>query len=248
MYSIGEPNMPPLLIQFAVIDQATAVMASYEVVLALLMRDRFGIGQEVDVSLLGTTSYLMYFNYLVPLLTGHEVPRHARAAADALRNIYQCQDGKWLILSESAREDNWQTICDLLGLSELADDPRFSNRDTRMDNSSELVVMFNEAFARKPRGEWLRLFAEKDVVMCAVNTIWEAINDPQMVANDYIVDSEHPDMGHIKIPGFPIKLSGARVANTFVAPKLGEHTEIVLTELGGYSAQEIHKFKEDGVV
>ncbi|MDD5039233.1 MAG: CoA transferase, partial [Dehalococcoidales bacterium] len=62
MYSFGEPNMPPQIGQFGIVDQATAIMASYQIVIALLMRERLGIGQEVDVSLLGTASYLSYCN------------------------------------------------------------------------------------------------------------------------------------------------------------------------------------------
>jgi crotonobetainyl-CoA:carnitine CoA-transferase CaiB-like acyl-CoA transferase len=100
MYSLGEPDMPPLLAQFGIIDQATAIMASYQMVIALLMREHLGIGQQVEVSLLGTASYLMYFNNLIALLTGREVLRHKQTRADPLRNCYQCQDGKWIVQNQ----------------------------------------------------------------------------------------------------------------------------------------------------
>ena len=71
------------------------------------MRERFGMGQEVDVSLLSTASYLLYFNYLVPLITGREIPRHEQAGAGALRNYYRCQDGKWIVQTQPPGEESW---------------------------------------------------------------------------------------------------------------------------------------------
>jgi len=248
MYSIGEPGMPPLLAQFGVIDQATAIMASYQIVVAILMRERLGIGQEVDVSLLSTASYLLYYNNLIALLTGREVPRHEQASADPLRNYYRCQDGKWIIQNQPPGEEKWQTVCQLLGYPELAKDPRFNSRHRRIKNSKELVLIFNRAFATKPREEWLRMFREKKLVMCAVNTTMEAINDPQMIENDYIVDFEHPNMGHVRIPGFPIHFSEAEVSNTIIVPKLGEHTDTVLKQIGGYSDEDIARLRKDKVI
>jgi crotonobetainyl-CoA:carnitine CoA-transferase CaiB-like acyl-CoA transferase len=248
MYSLGEPGMPPLLAQFGMIDQATAIVASYQMVIALLMRERFGIGQEVDVSLLSTASYLLYLNNLARLLTGQEVPRHEQASADPLRNYYRCQDGKWVVQNQPPSEEHWRTVCQLIGHPELAEDPRFDSRDKRLDNSRELVALFSKAFATKSRDEWLRLFGEKRLVMCSVNTTTEAINDPQMIENAYIVDFDHPEFGRIRIPGFPIHFSKAEVANNLLAPALGEHTDSVLKGVGGYSEADIARFRKEGVI
>jgi crotonobetainyl-CoA:carnitine CoA-transferase CaiB-like acyl-CoA transferase len=248
MYNMGEPGMPPLIAQWAVVDQTTAIMASYQVVIALLMRERLGIGQEVDVSLLGTASYILYFNNLFCLLTGREVSRHEQASADPLRNLYRCQDDKWIVQCQPAGEERWQAVCQVLGHPELSENPRYNTRQKRIDNSKELVPIFNKAFLAKPRDEWLRIFREKKLVMCAVNTTAEAINDSQMIENDYIVDFEHPDMGHVRIPGFPIHFSEAEVNNTIIAPKLGQHTDSVLREIGGYSDAEITRFRNDKVI
>jgi len=74
MYNIGEPSMPPLVAQWAVIDQSTAVMASYQIVIALLMRERLGIRQKVDVSLLDTVSYIEYLNNFLHFLLDVRCP------------------------------------------------------------------------------------------------------------------------------------------------------------------------------
>jgi len=244
MFNIGEPNMDPMLAQFGVADQATAIMASYQIVIALLMRERLGISQEVEVSLLSTVSYLMYFNNLTALLKGVEVPRHERVSADPLRNYYKCKDDRWIILTDSPNSDHWEVICDILGHSDMAENARFDNREKRMQNSRELVAVFDKAFKTKARDAWLRLFTKKNIIVCAVNTTMDVINDPQMTANDYIVDYDHPELGQIRIPGFPIRFSNAEVNNNIVGPQLGEHTESVLKEIGGYSDEDIEGFKK----
>jgi crotonobetainyl-CoA:carnitine CoA-transferase CaiB-like acyl-CoA transferase len=248
MYNVGEPDMPPLVSQFGVIDQTTAIMASYQVVLALLVRDRFGVGQEVDVSLLGTTSYMMYFNNLVALLTGKEIPRHQQSSADPQRNLYRCKDGKWIIHTQMPSEENWRTVCEILDHPELSDDARYNSRDKRLARSEELVAIFNEAFMKRTQEEWVRLFAEKDLVISPVNTTREAIQDPQLAANHYIVDYEHPTHGSIRIPGFPVRFSKTKVQNHLRAPKLGEHTDSLLHELLGYSTEEIEHLRSGGAI
>ena len=248
MYAFGEPNTPPLLGQFGIVDQATAIMASYEIAIALFMRERFGMGQEVNVSLLGTASYLLYYNYLVPLMLGREMPRHEQSCASALRNYYQCQDGNWIVLTQPPSESGWEEACNILGLPDLVSDPRFNSERKRMDNSRELVSIFSKAFASKQRDEWLRLCADKSIPICAVYTVTEGISDPQMIENGYIVDFQHPKMGDLRIPGFPIHFSQAQVNNNLLAPELGEHTNTVLKDIGGYSEQDIAQFREDGII
>ena len=223
-------------------------MASYQVIIALLIRERTGIGQKVDISLLGTVSYLMYFNNLVALLSGIDVPRHEQANADPLRNYYRCKDDKWLILTDNPRFDNWEIICELLDCPELAKDPRFSTREGRMEYSREIVAVINNAFLNRSRDEWLKIFREKKIIMCSVNTSMEAIKDNQMIENKYIVDYDHPTMGKIKIPGFPIGFSESKINNNLSAPKLGEHTEMILSEISGLSKEEISRLKSENII
>ncbi len=248
MYSFGEPQMSPLYGQFGIFDQTTAMMASYQVVLALFMRERLGIGQEVDISILGTSSYMLYFNNLVASIKGRNMPRHEQINADPLRNYYCCQDGKWFSQTQPPGEERWKKECSIIGHPELADDPRYDSREKRMVRSAELVPIFNKEFATKPRDEWLRLFREADLIAAPVNTCMEAVHDPHLLDNEYIKDFDHPELGRIGIPIFPIHFSEADVRKDFIAPKLGEHTDEVLRELGGYSSEEIARFRENKVL
>ena len=246
MYSMGEADMPPIVCQLAIIDQATAIMASHQIITALFMRERSGIGQEVHVSILGTSMFLLYFNVLVSQMGGFQVPRHTRSSAHPMRNYYRCKDGRWLMMTLSPPDRHWVPLCSALGHPELEDDPRFNTDDKRNARAEELVAMFDDIFTTRPCDEWIRIFAEYDLFCCAVNS-WEDLgHDPQIIENGYLVDFEHPTHGKVKIPGYPGHFSEAGVQTTSLAPGLGEHTEEVLTEVGGYTAREIAQLREDG--
>ncbi len=110
------------------------------------------------------------------------------------------------------------------------------------------MTIFDGLFATRPRDEWLKIFAEYDLFCCGINSVTELANDPQITENDYLVDFEHPTLGKIKIPGYPAHFSESWAKTTSAAPELGEHTEEVLVELGGYTEKEVVQLKEEGVL
>jgi crotonobetainyl-CoA:carnitine CoA-transferase CaiB-like acyl-CoA transferase len=248
MYSIGEEGMPPLVSQFAIIDQATALMASHQIITALFMRERFGKGQEVHVSILGTAVSLLYFNVLITQMGGFEPPRHHRATEPAMRNYYRCKDGRWLMMTLTPQERHWGPLCQALGLPELENDPMFDTIEKRRAHAKELVTMFDKAFAVRPIKEWLKIFAEHDLFCSAVQTLRDMAEDPQVLENGYLVDFEHPTLGKIKIPGYPGHFSESWAGTTSAAPELGEHTEEVLRGICGFSIKEIKALREKDVI
>ena len=248
MYSMGEVDTPPMVCQFGIIDQATAIMVSHQIITALFMRERTGLGQEVHVSILGSATFLLYFNILIAHMAGFEVPRHRRSTEHPMRNYYQCGDGHWLMMTLTPPERHWGPLCQALGHPELEDDPRFNTDDKRLENAEQLVTIFDGLFATRPRDEWLKIFAEYDLFCCGINSVTELANDPQITENDYLVDFEHPTLGKIKIPGYPAHFSESWAKTTSAAPELGEHTEEVLVELGGYTEKEVVQLKTEGVI
>jgi crotonobetainyl-CoA:carnitine CoA-transferase CaiB-like acyl-CoA transferase len=248
MYSMGEVDTPPMVCQFGIIDQATAIMVSHHIITALFMRERTGIGQEVHVSILGSATFLLYFNILIAYMAGFEVPRHRRSTEHAMRNYYQCGDGRWLMMTLTPPDRHWGPLCQALGHPELENDPRFDTDDKRLENAEPLVNIFDRIFATRPRDEWLKTFAKYDLFCCGVNSVTELANDPQVTENDYLVDFEHPTLGKVKIPGYPVHFSETFAKTTRAAPELGEHTEEVLIELGGYTREELTVFRDEGVL
>ena len=127
-------------------------------------------------------------------------------------------------------------------------DSRFDTSDKRLENAEQLVSIFDKVFMTKPLKEWLRIFGEFDLFCCAINSIKDLNDDPQVIENRYLVDFIHPSLGVIKIPGYPGHFSESSAGTMSAAPELGEHTEDVLTEIGGYNSEEIAKLKDAGII
>ena len=249
MYSMGEEGMPPIGCQFGLVDQATAFNASHQVLAALLARERFGgMGQEISVSILGSSMNMLYLNILIELVTGMEVPRHKRTIEYPMRNHYQCKDGRWLMMTLTPPERHWEPLCNALEHPELLDDQRFATDDKRRENAELLVSIFDKIFETRCRDEWLQVFSKYDLFCCAINRLRELKNDSQIIENNYIVDFEHPVLGKIKIPGYPAHFSECDIKTISAAPKLGEHTDEILSEICGYSDDEIKAMREEEVI
>jgi len=249
MMAVGEPDMPPVFVREGLVDQTTSITMVYGILAALLERERTGEGQEVNVSLLGSVMSLMVLNFAVALMRGRELPRiPRRAARNPLFNYYRCADGKWLMLALFDANRFWPDFCRLVGLEELENDPRFKDFESRAEHCEELIEILDRLFASRPREEWLEILGRHpDFVFSPVNTVTEAAQDPQARANDYVVEFDHPELGRIRMPGFPVTFGRTPCALRSRAPKLGEHTEEVLRELG-YSEGEILKLRREGAI
>ena len=111
-----------------------------------------------------------------------------------------------------------------------------------------MIVIFDQIFATRPRDEWLKILMEADLPVAPVNRLSELTDDRQIMENDYIMDFDHPKLGKIKIPGYPIHFSKTNAKTKIAAPDLGQHTDDVLREIGGYSASEIKQFRAEDVI
>ncbi|MFC1999288.1 CaiB/BaiF CoA transferase family protein [Chloroflexota bacterium] len=248
MYCMGEPDMPPLVIHLAVVDQATAIMASHAILTALFVRERTGKGQELHVSILGAAMFLQYFNVMNAVLKGQPVPRHKRLSTDPLRNYYQCKDGKWVCMVVGYQEGSMESFCEAIGRPELVNDPRFASRETLRENCEELISLLDDMFATRPQEEWHQSFVKHGVFGTKINSPMDLKNDAQVMANNYLVDFDHPVFGKCMVPGYPAHFSETPADTRGVAPEQGEHTDEVLRELAGYSDSEIKQLRDEGVV
>jgi len=248
MYSMGEENSPPTGCQFGLADQATAFNACHQIIVALLARERFGEGQKINVSILGSSLNILYFNLLITYLAKVTVPRHNRDNEYPMRNYYKCSDGKWLMMTLTPPERHWEPLCNALEMPELMTDPRFLTDDDRLKNASELVKIIDKIFLKRTLDEWLKIFNEHDLFCCGVNKLDQLHKDPQIIANEYMVDFDHPVFGTVKFPGYPAQLSGCKPGTKTAAPELGKHTDIILKEIGGYTEEEITSMREKGII
>lgn len=250
MTAVGEPDMDPMNITGGIADQMGAIMLAHGVTVALLARERLGVGQEVDTSHLGSMMALQGLNLACRLTLGKEFKRFYRAKAiNPLWNHYKCQDDKWICLAMPQADRYWSDFCKTLGIPELEHDPRFETMKVRGRNAEVLIAVVDTIFASKPRDEWMHILKEGgDFIFTLVNSVSDLPDDPQMHENDYIVDYEHPSWGKTQIVGSPVILSETPADPKAVAPEFGEHTEHVLVDVLGYSWDEVGKLREAEVL
>jgi len=253
MTMIGGPDDPPLNITLGIADQMGAIMTAYGIMTAIVARERFGIGQKVDASHLGSMMALQGLGIGMQLYYRPDSPKYfkpdRKAARNPLWNQYQCKGGEWIMLGMLQPDRQWGLICKGLGMEYLENDPKFDNADSRRENSRELIAIMDDIFKKKSVHEWMRTFKETGDIICTpVQSIADLENDPQVLANDYIIDQNHEVIGPVKVLGMPIQLSKTPGFVKCEAPEFGQHTEEVLKEVGGYTWEEISELKEKEVI
>ncbi len=142
----------------------------------------------------------------------------------------------------------WADLCRVIEREDMIEDERFATLPVRAKNGRACVAEMDAAFAKRPRADWLeRLKKGGDLIFTSVATVDELVMDVQMEANDYVVDVEHPTYGTIRQPGVPIRLSETGELRIH-APQHGQHTEEILTEVLGYSWDDIGELREKKVL
>jgi crotonobetainyl-CoA:carnitine CoA-transferase CaiB-like acyl-CoA transferase len=251
MSNVADPDGTPSQIPGAVFDQMSGTLLAYGILAALLARDRQGIGQQLEVSLIGSGIHLQAYNVNTALLRGRALKKPYRAnLKNPLANYFQCADGKWLIFSEAQSDRFWHHFCDALGIGHLEKDPKFATADKRRKNFREITNIIEEVFKTKTRDEWIQILQAKGggISFSPILELTELSTDPQILENGYIADINHPTLGQAKVVGIPIEFSGTPVRVVGHAPNFGEHTEDVLLNVCGYNWEEIEKLKDEEVI
>lgn len=244
-------------------DQMGAIMLAYGVLSGLMARERHGIGQKVDTSLLGSMMWLRGLPVVLELMKQDgqraisPMQKHMKAKVptrldpgNPLWNTFRCGDGKWLALACVTTDPHWPVVMAALGNPpELADPEKYGDHWGRCSHAREATAVLDPIFASQPRAHWLeRMVGSNDLPVCAINTTEEAANDPQAILNGYVTTLDHPSYGAIKLPGFPVALSETPARIHRQAPQFGEHTEEVLIDMLGLDWDEVTALRERQVI
>ena len=243
-HSGGGPGSRPEIPYPGIADQSGGMDLALGIMTALFVRVRTGIGQKVEVSLLGTQLALQAPEILHYLHFGKERKREFRAAPTV--GHYECSDGKWVMIV-GIDQKFWPRTARALGLDHLIDDERFARGYPRFLNRHELEGLMAAAFASNTSAHWLERLRAEDVPASVVNDYEAMANDPQPSANGYLTDIEHPKFGRQRIVGLHIELSETPGEPGAPAPDLGEHTNEVLAALG-FSDDELEGLRTRGVI
>jgi crotonobetainyl-CoA:carnitine CoA-transferase CaiB-like acyl-CoA transferase len=185
------------------------------------------------------------------LMMGFALGRQFRSrAGNPLWNHYRCQDDKWLALGMLQPDRYWADLCRAIGKPELIDDDRFADLRARGQNAEACVAALDAAFATKPRDAWLKTLdqSEGDFIYTIVNSVDDLPTDPQAIANDYVVDFDHPQHGKTQVMGMPVRLSETPGQIRLPAPEFGQHTEEVLIDVLGYDWDRVTELRERKVI
>ena len=162
-------------------------------------------------------------------------------------HVYRARDGRWLSLACFQFARYWEPVCRALGLDEHAHLAAPDGSEQGRARGSEMATLLRGAFATDDRDAWLAKLRGEEVVCAPVQSYPEVACDPQVEANELVVELEHPQVGTVRQVGVPVKLSRTPGAPRSTAPEHGQHTEEVLLA-AGYSWDEITQLRARGAL
>ncbi|MDP9471531.1 MAG: CoA transferase [Chloroflexota bacterium] len=242
----GEPGGPPTKHGMSIADIGAGMWAAFAIVTGLLVRERSGEGQYIDVSLLDTQ--LAWLTYAAGnfFATGHDAPRYGSAHPSIVPyQPFETADGH--IMLAVGNDRLWHQFCQAVARPELTEQPGFATSAERVLNRETVVATVAEIMKARTTGEWMRLLEEKGIPSGPINTIKQALNDPHARARDMVVTLEHPTAGPVTMIGVPAKLSATPGEAQSAPPLLGQHTDEILESLG-YDEQSIAALRARNVI
>jgi crotonobetainyl-CoA:carnitine CoA-transferase CaiB-like acyl-CoA transferase len=242
----GEPDGPPGKCGVSVIDFAGGYAAMLALMVALFDAQRTGVGREVEVSLMDTAVSMLSYFATWTLNRDWTAGRTSDSGHQTLvpAQNFPTEDG-WIVIF-CAKEKFWTRLVEIMGLPDLARDPRFASFPDRLRHKKALIPLLRERFRTRSTREWLALL--RGHVPCApVNSVSQALEDEQVLAREMIIDVEHPHFGTIREVATPIKTEGV-LARPAPAPRLGEHTDSILRDVLSYGDRTIAALRSKGAI
>lgn len=237
----------PVKVGVAVSDLATGLYAANAILGALLERARSGLGQHIDLSLLDV-QVAMLANQATNYLVGEQVPGRLGNAQPNIvpYEAFATADGQ--IILAVGNDGQFSRFCTLAGDPGLATDPRFDTNRARVENRQLICSIVAKILVQQPNDYWLTELEKLGVPCGPINSIDQVFADPQIQSRNMIVNLHHPLSADLRLPGNPIKYSRTPLHIERAPPLLGKHTDVVLQEMLGMSAEEITTLRKWDVV
>jgi formyl-CoA transferase len=234
----GEPAGEPMKVGVAVTDLFAGQNAVIAILAALQARAQTGRGQHLDISLFDSQLGMLAnvaSNYLI---SGNLPKRYGNAHANIVPyQSFQASDA-WFVITVG-NDKQFEKLCEVIGNSELAQDPRLRLNSERVKNRDELNLILKPIFLTRTTGEWLSALEAAGIPCGPINTLDKVFAEPQVEAREMLIHIGHSEIGDLRLVGSPLKFSDTPVEYKLPPPRLGEHTEEVLKELLGYTAAQI---------
>ncbi len=241
----GHDDGHPTIVGAVIGDHFGAQNLITGILAALVHRERTGVGQRVDVSLVGSAIFAQSSEMTYTMLSGKS-PGRPNNNHPILRGlVHRCPTSDGYIYLLGIPEHLWNDFALCLDREDLVDDPRFATLVPALEDVETLRAIIDDVFPSRTTEEWEQRLRSAGQRYGRVKTYEEVVSDDTNLANGYIVQVEHPTYGSISVVGNPIGMSETPTRVGVVAPELGEHTEEVLLE-AGFTWEEIDQMRTDG--
>jgi crotonobetainyl-CoA:carnitine CoA-transferase CaiB-like acyl-CoA transferase len=243
----GDENGDPMKVGDAIVDLCTGLYAAIAILGALNARNNGSPGQRVEVSLYATSIALLANVASNVLISGQPAGRYGNGHPNIVPyKSYKCREAE--IALAVGNDAQFAEFAAAVGHSEWARDPRFTRNRDRVANRAVLDELIETTFGAQTAGEWISILLAARIPCSRINSVQEALADPQTAATGMLVDIPHSTAGIFRSLGIPMKFSRTPLDVRCPPPALGEYTDAVLTELLGLRAEEIKKLRDDAVV
>lgn len=243
----GPEGGDPVIMGVPMGDLAGGMFAAFAISSALYQREKTGRGQRIDLSLLDSQVALLM--YLAQTYIATDMVPERRGAKHPLAapfKAFKTKDGHVAVVA--FQDKHFESFCKIIEREDLVSDERFDNFIARALNKADLYAILDPIFPKKTNAEWAKPLREAGIPSSPVNDIRDALNDPQVLHRNMVVEMNHPEIGVYKGLGNPIKSTEMDDGPLSPPPLLGQHTDEVLTDLLGMSPDDIQALRDEGVV
>lgn len=243
----GEEGAGPVKVGVALTDILTGLYATVGVLAALNQREQSGVGQHIDVALLDVQVACLANQAMNYLATGVSPRRLGNAHPNIVPyQDFPSADGNFILAV--GNDGQFRKFCEVAGIANLADDPRYATNKARVANRAELIPLLRQATVFKTTAQWIELLEKAGVPCGPINDLQQVFADPQVKARGLRLDLPNALGSRTPQVASPLRLSATPVAYRSAPPLLGQHTDSLLQRLLGMSETQIAELREAGVL
>jgi crotonobetainyl-CoA:carnitine CoA-transferase CaiB-like acyl-CoA transferase len=242
----GEANGPPVRVGVSSSDLVAGMWATIGILAALHEKQRSGRGQWVDISLLdGSVSWLTYV--ASGYFASGEIPRRYGSAHPTIAPYQAFATADGFVMVAVGNDGLWRRFASALQRDDLEADERFQTNPSRVAHRDALIPLIEVTMLSRTTDEWVRVLDGAGVPVGPIQTVDQALSDPQVIARGMVAEVQHPTAGPMRVVGCPIRLTRTPASVRTAPPLLGQHTDDILAGLG-LSGSEIAELREAGAV